>query len=303
MTTKKTPAKKNPVQLKQVDTPVQKRLVHLEVTLADLLGRVTNIEGVLEAQQEALESLDGDLDNMINSLEDITTRVCDLECNVMDINTDLDANQKFPGQSDEPVFSVDGRVIRSLGNPRTPSCACGSVDCPCDDDDDDTLARAKCCEDKNDECPCGLVGCKLPADFDELDDDLPEVEDLGDEISMQLNHLTETCFEDADDNGWWDAYDNKGNAERLGEKLLMIHSEVTEAVECLRDCEDADVLIETDACDHISGKPVGFAIELADILIRTLDICGYLGIDIEKAVKTKLEYNRTRGYRHGNKNL
>lgn len=262
---KKAPAKKQstaeriakkPVRFDPGSTELEKRLDLIELT-------IVSIEDALQSLTDDVESINDQTQEDIGSLEktynDFDNRLCDVEADIIDIQTTYDA--------------------------------------------DDALARAKCCEDKNDECPCGLVGCTLVADFDELDDDLPEVEDLGDEISMQLNHLAETCYEDAYDNGWWDAYDNKGNAERLGEKLLMIHSEVTEAVECLRDCEDAYVLIETDACDHISGKPVGFAIELADILIRTLDICGYLGIDIEKAVKTKLEYNRTRGYRHGNKNL
>jgi NTP pyrophosphatase (non-canonical NTP hydrolase) len=39
--------------------------------------------------------------------------------------------------------------------------------------------------------------------------------------------------------------------------------------------------------------------ELADVIIRTLDLCGYLGIDIEKHVELKMRYNESREYKHG----
>ena len=41
--------------------------------------------------------------------------------------------------------------------------------------------------------------------------------------------------------------------------------------------------------------------ELADAIIRLLDICDFYGIDIEKHIEAKLAYNRTRGYKHGKK--
>ena len=43
--------------------------------------------------------------------------------------------------------------------------------------------------------------------------------------------------------------------------------------------------------------------ELADVVIRIGDICGYYGIDLEVAIQEKLEYNKSRSYRHGNKVL
>lgn len=41
-----------------------------------------------------------------------------------------------------------------------------------------------------------------------------------------------------------------------------------------------------------------FEDELADIIIRTLDICGYLNIDIERSVLAKIKYNKTRDKLH-----
>ena len=42
--------------------------------------------------------------------------------------------------------------------------------------------------------------------------------------------------------------------------------------------------------------------ELADIIIRALDVSQRLGIDIVHAINVKHEYNKTRPYKHGKKN-
>ena len=44
-----------------------------------------------------------------------------------------------------------------------------------------------------------------------------------------------------------------------------------------------------------------FEDELADVIIRVLDICGYFNIDIEKNVLAKMEYNKTREKMHSKK--
>ena len=48
-------------------------------------------------------------------------------------------------------------------------------------------------------------------------------------------------------------------------------------------------------------KPEGIPSELADIIIRVLDICAYHKIDIAHAISDKMAYNETRPYRHGDK--
>ena len=54
-------------------------------------------------------------------------------------------------------------------------------------------------------------------------------------------------------------------------------------------------------CSAQSKKPEGVAVELADAIIRILDYCAFAGIDIEKALEIKHEYNKSRPYRHGGK--
>ena len=109
--------------------------------------------------------------------------------------------------------------------------------------------------------------------------------------------------------GWWEGFQVYGRADLepdqvlvsapqarnhyIASKLALIHSEVSEALEALRD-------------GHIkywimSGKPEGLEIELADTLIRILDLAEALGLDMGKAVAAKMAYNTERAYRHGGK--
>lgn len=55
--------------------------------------------------------------------------------------------------------------------------------------------------------------------------------------------------------------------------------------------------LDTEVYAGNNGKPEGIPIELADVIIRVLDYCGYAGIDIDAAISQKHEYNRTRPYR------
>jgi len=50
-------------------------------------------------------------------------------------------------------------------------------------------------------------------------------------------------------------------------------------------------------------KPEGFPTELADVLIRAFDTARRRGIDIDFEIRRKLQYNLTRGYRHGGKSV
>lgn len=79
--------------------------------------------------------------------------------------------------------------------------------------------------------------------------------------------------------GWDDTY-------RVSGILALIHSEVSEALEAFR-----------------IGDPANFAEELADVVIRVLDLAGGLGIDMDREVHRKLAKNRMREHRHGGKRL
>ena len=101
--------------------------------------------------------------------------------------------------------------------------------------------------------------------------------------------------------GWWSelANDQVPRNSLIANKLLLIHSEISEAVEELR---ESSVTTPT-MFEYENGKPIGFLIELADTVIRILDLCGALNINIEEAIRVKHEYNKTRSHRHGGKAL
>jgi NTP pyrophosphatase (non-canonical NTP hydrolase) len=93
----------------------------------------------------------------------------------------------------------------------------------------------------------------------------------------QLNDFIRECHRIAQEKGWWQDQRNEG------ELIALMHSELSEALEAMR--------------NH--GSDEAIAEELADCCIRIFDYCGANGIDLEKALLKKIEYNKTRPYRHG----
>jgi len=75
----------------------------------------------------------------------------------------------------------------------------------------------------------------------------------------------------------WDTFH-----ERVNERLMMIVSEASEAMEATR-----------------SGDYKQFGEELADIMIRTMECAEHYGIDLEKEVIKKMRKNWEREPRHG----
>lgn len=100
----------------------------------------------------------------------------------------------------------------------------------------------------------------------------------------------------ATQHGWWDGTEEPGDLfQAMGWKLLLMVSEIAEAGEELRDRHTY-----TEVYYH-EEKPEGFPIEIADAVIRLLDTCEQLGIDLEKAMEIKTAFNETRPHRHGGK--
>lgn len=102
------------------------------------------------------------------------------------------------------------------------------------------------------------------------------LQQLGDEI-----HAT------AVEKGWWESGDRN-----FGEVVALIHSELSEALENYRHGGPA-----SDKIPEFSGVEE----EFADVIIRILDYATRHQLRIPEAIFAKMEYNKTRPYRHGGK--
>jgi NTP pyrophosphatase (non-canonical NTP hydrolase) len=122
-----------------------------------------------------------------------------------------------------------------------------------------------------------------------MTEEKPKLPELNMAALQLLIHST------ADEKGWWEDKSPKC----IPEKLALIHSEVSEALEEYRR-RPLEKITETYYSE--GGKPEGLPVELADVIIRILDLAGALGIDMEGAVLEKVGYNLTRSFRHGGKN-
>ena len=107
---------------------------------------------------------------------------------------------------------------------------------------------------------------------------------------ISLNILANHVHEIAKSKGWDDT-------KSIDDIIALCYSELSEASEEYRNGHGyKDIYID-------GQKPKGIGIKLADCIIRILDFCGHAGINIEKCIEMKMEYNETRAYRHGGKKL
>jgi NTP pyrophosphatase (non-canonical NTP hydrolase) len=112
-------------------------------------------------------------------------------------------------------------------------------------------------------------------------------------ITLSLNEWAKRIHQNSVAKGWWQ---EEPSENVLGSICSSIHGEVSELWEDYRRKRL-----------HEPSSHSGLALtrieeELADILIRTLGTAKAYGVDIEKAVRLKCEYNKKRPFRHGDLN-
>ena len=102
-----------------------------------------------------------------------------------------------------------------------------------------------------------------------------------------LDALSAVLHEIAREKGFWDG---EYNYDKVGNKLALVHSEVTEVLEAIRKNKGSEAVVE----------------EMADVIIRLLDI--YAAMRNEEAVlhsldevlENKININKERPKLHGN---
>lgn len=152
-----------------------------------------------------------------------------------------------------------------------------------------------------------------------------------------LNALRDAAHANSREKGFWDGQSDGIHLvpalviKTIPEKLMLIVTEIAEAMECYREGGDLGLsyegwsnvppgadeegMVYCDACKSLAcqrapkcnacgetakpKKPVGFASELADVYLRIGDLAGALGIDLDEAVRAKAAYNKTRPHKHG----
>ena len=125
-----------------------------------------------------------------------------------------------------------------------------------------------------------------------------------------INELAKQVHENAKAHGFFDKEKN------IGEMLCLIHSEVSEALEADRKNKyartfdlrklvyegrtwnDSPRSFEMEFETNVKNS---FEDELADIMIRVMDLAAFKRIDLDFHIKHKMEYNSRREYKHGKK--
>lgn len=111
------------------------------------------------------------------------------------------------------------------------------------------------------------------------------------EISLPTDYgldvLAALMHEVAIQKGFWEG---PKDHDKLGNKLALVHSEVTEVLEAIRKNKGSEEVVE----------------EMADVLIRLLDVyaamrnAGYVNHSLDEALINKIEKNKNRQRLHGN---
>jgi NTP pyrophosphatase (non-canonical NTP hydrolase) len=102
-----------------------------------------------------------------------------------------------------------------------------------------------------------------------------------------LDALSALLHETAIEKGFWSS---PKNFDVFGNKLALIHSEVTEVLEAIRKNKGSEDIVE----------------EMSDILIRTLDLyasmrnAGFVEHSLDEILFNKMEKNKVRPKLHGN---
>ena len=107
--------------------------------------------------------------------------------------------------------------------------------------------------------------------------------------TLSLNTLRDAIYQDAVEHGLWEDYHIGLSGDLLDECHDLIYDEVDELDDAIENWINL-------------GNHNRFAEELADVVIMCFSVAGKLGIDIDAAIRRKMEINKGRTWKHGKSN-
>lgn len=118
---------------------------------------------------------------------------------------------------------------------------------------------------------------------------LKEVQRVGDAFFILAGGLQASLEKHSQLISNWNARQGFWECDNTGEKIALMHSELSEALEADR---------KSLPSEHIPDFS-GIEEELADCVIRILDFAGHHELRLAEAITAKLEFNLSRPFKHG----
>lgn len=120
------------------------------------------------------------------------------------------------------------------------------------------------------------------------------IEQLEERIS--LNSMRDAIYEDAVAHGLWEGTDC---VVKECIDAAIQEGEPADQEEMMRGWAMETIRREVNELEDASADAEAYADELADVIIASLSVAGKQGIDIDAAVRRKMEINRARPWKHG----
>ena len=147
------------------------------------------------------------------------------------------------------------------------------------------------------ECPYKNMKKAISCSAEMKRDSLTYIEQL--EKRASLNTIRDAIYEDAVAHGLWEGTDC---VVKECIDAAIQEGEPADQEEMMRGWAMETIRREVNELEDASADAEAYADELADVIIASLSVAGKLGIDIDAAVRRKMEINRARSWKHGKEN-